>query len=72
MQRLIPIQGFSVMKYFVPIIKPSHPISIVNEIISHQTDSTHNENQKEGGGDDIVSFIRALVFAPSLQLLKIS
>jgi hypothetical protein len=30
----------------MPIIKASHPINIVNEIISHQTSSTHDEKNK--------------------------
>jgi len=46
-QRLTLVQGFSVMKYSMPTIKASHPISIVNEIISHWTDSTHDEKQNQ-------------------------
>jgi hypothetical protein len=109
-QRLIPVQGFSVTKYSMPIIKASHPISIVNESISHRTDSTHHEKQNQnqvhhhhqqphtkrtqtnnfklylwtppndnfknqetkGGGHKTVSFVRDLVLAPSLQVLKTS
>jgi hypothetical protein len=47
MQRLIPVQGLFVMKYSMPTIKASHPINIVNEIISHQIDSTHDGKQNQ-------------------------
>jgi len=46
MRRLIPDQGFSVTKYFMPTIKASHPINIVNKIISHWTSSTHDKKIK--------------------------